>query len=204
MKQIIISEEVLQQALSDLRMYNQTNNATFFDTAYSAIESALQQQPIQEPYGYYFVDDRTKFAMPGSGFSLGSTPPTDTEGCIPLYTKPQLQQPLNESEWFALVMNAAAELEDASNCLRDIDAKHTAVSGAEYYRNAAKKALSKARQSVVECAGEVVSANCEYATVRWLRQTSSVGGGDPKNSWSWPITGDKVYLLPPIEDGTVR
>lgn len=47
-----------------------------------------------------------------------------------------------------------------------------------------------------EPAGEVVSALCDYATVRWLHQTSSVGGGDPRNSWSWPITGDKVYLAP--------
>lgn len=47
-----------------------------------------------------------------------------------------------------------------------------------------------------EPAGEVVSASCDHATVRWLHQTSSVGGGDPCNSRSWPITGDKVYLAP--------
>lgn len=50
-----------------------------------------------------------------------------------------------------------------------------------------------------EPAGEVVSASCDHATVRWLRQTSSVGGGDPCNSRSWPITGDKVYLAPQQE-----
>ena len=44
--------------------------------------------------------------------------------------------------------------------------------------------------------GRVVSANCEYATVQWLKQTSDVGGGDPKNSRSWPIAGDAVYTAP--------
>lgn len=47
-----------------------------------------------------------------------------------------------------------------------------------------------------EVAGRVYSANCEYATVQWLKQTSDVGGGDPKNSRSWPISGDAVYLAP--------
>ncbi|NBW17119.1 MAG: hypothetical protein EBR82_54995 [Caulobacteraceae bacterium] len=47
-----------------------------------------------------------------------------------------------------------------------------------------------------EPVGRVVSANCEYATVQWLRQTSEVGGGDPKNSRSWPIAGDAVYTTP--------
>lgn len=50
-----------------------------------------------------------------------------------------------------------------------------------------------------EPAGEVVSASCDHATVRWLHQTSSVGGGDPRNSRSWPITGAKVYLAPQQE-----
>ena len=45
-------------------------------------------------------------------------------------------------------------------------------------------------------AGEVVSANTQYATIKWERQTSLKGGGDPENSYSWPITGDKVYLAP--------
>lgn len=45
--------------------------------------------------------------------------------------------------------------------------------------------------------GRVVSAYCEYATVQWLKQTSDVGGGDPKNSRSWPIAGDAVYIAPP-------
>lgn len=50
---------------------------------------------------------------------------------------------------------------------------------------------------VQEPAGEVFSASCEFATVRWFRPTSQVGGGDPKNSWSWPITGDHVYVAAP-------
>lgn len=45
--------------------------------------------------------------------------------------------------------------------------------------------------------GRVISANCKYATVQWLHQTSNIGGGDPKNSRSWPIGGEDVYLSPP-------
>jgi hypothetical protein len=43
----------------------------------------------------------------------------------------------HSSAWFALVMNAAAELEDASHCLRDEDAKQVAIRGAKYYREQA-------------------------------------------------------------------
>jgi ribosomal protein L11 methylase PrmA len=39
------------------------------------------------------------------------------------------------SSWVALIMNAAAELEDAANCLRDEDAKRVAIRGANYYRD---------------------------------------------------------------------
>jgi hypothetical protein len=39
--------------------------------------------------------------------------------------------------WFALVMNAAAALEDAANCLRDQDAKRAAEGAAKHYRTAA-------------------------------------------------------------------
>ena len=43
------------------------------------------------------------------------------------------------SRWFSLVMNAAAELEDAANCLHDSDAKKNAQSAAKYYRGEAMK-----------------------------------------------------------------
>jgi hypothetical protein len=45
--------------------------------------------------------------------------------------------------------------------------------------------------------GRIYSTNGEYAVVQWLHQTSDKGGGDPKNSWSWPITGDAVYIAAP-------
>jgi hypothetical protein len=49
----------------------------------------------------------------------------------------------NASSWFALVMNAAAEIEDAANCLRDEDAKRVAMSAAKYYRDAANSLYAK-------------------------------------------------------------
>lgn len=48
----------------------------------------------------------------------------------------------SHSTWFALVMNAAAELEDASNYVHDVDAKRSAIKGAAYYREAANKLLA--------------------------------------------------------------
>ncbi|MGG4053527.1 hypothetical protein ABEW79_17950 [Delftia tsuruhatensis] len=61
-------------------------------------------------------------------------------------------------------------------------------------RGIAQRALAAAPQAPAAPSGEVISANCEFATVRWLHQTSGKGGGDPKNSYSWPITGEKVFL----------
>jgi hypothetical protein len=48
------------------------------------------------------------------------------------------QEPVSASAWWTLVMCAAAEIENASTCLRDEDAKRCAISGAKYYRDAAK------------------------------------------------------------------
>ena len=43
------------------------------------------------------------------------------------------------SRRLSLVMNVAAELEDAANCLQDSEAKKKAQCAATYYRNAAMK-----------------------------------------------------------------
>lgn len=52
--------------------------------------------------------------------------------------QPAQQGPVaTASAWFALIVNAAAELEDASHCMRDEDAKRVAIRGAKYYRDAA-------------------------------------------------------------------
>lgn len=45
--------------------------------------------------------------------------------------------------WFALVMSAAAALEDASNCLRDQDAKRAAEGAAKHCRSAANAMLEE-------------------------------------------------------------
>lgn len=54
---------------------------------------------------------------------------------------------VTNASWFSLVMNAAAELEDAAISLRDPDAKRSATSGADYYRR-------KANDFLNECAGK--------------------------------------------------
>ena len=45
---------------------------------------------------------------------------------------------LTADEKFALVMNAAASIEDAGNCLQDADARKMAEGAAEYFREAAR------------------------------------------------------------------
>ena len=42
-----------------------------------------------------------------------------------------------DAAWFSLVMNAAAEIEDAANCLQDSEAKRVAHNAAKHYRDAA-------------------------------------------------------------------
>lgn len=81
--------------------------------------------------------------QPCAGRNCGSTDPNlHSAECFEDYEKAtgmNRQEPVASSaSWFALVMNAAAELEDASHCLRDEDAKRVANSGAKYYRDAAK------------------------------------------------------------------
>ena len=48
------------------------------------------------------------------------------------------------SAWWALVMGAAASIEDAANCLRDPDAKKQADGAAKHYREAAQKLMAAA------------------------------------------------------------
>jgi hypothetical protein len=56
------------------------------------------------------------------------------------------------SAWLALVMGAAASIEDAANCLRDPDAKKQADGAAKHYREAAQKLMAAAGgQEVAEC-----------------------------------------------------
>jgi len=70
----------------------------------------------------------------------------------------------------------------------DTDADHTEQHAAYY---AIKQALEQPMQ---EPSGRVVSASCNHAVIEWSKQTSTKGGGDPKNAWSWPIGGEVVYL----------
>lgn len=46
--------------------------------------------------------------------------------------------------WWALVMGAAAALEDAANCLRDPDAEKVAEGAAKHYRDAANRMWDEA------------------------------------------------------------
>jgi hypothetical protein len=48
-----------------------------------------------------------------------------------------------EVGWWALVMNAAADIEAAANCLRDPDAKQAADGAAKHYRKAAQAMLGE-------------------------------------------------------------
>jgi hypothetical protein len=52
--------------------------------------------------------------------------------------------PADASAWWALVMGAAASIEDASNYLRDPDTKKQAEGAAKHYREAAQKLMAAA------------------------------------------------------------
>ena len=54
------------------------------------------------------------------------------------------------SAWWALVMGAAAALEDAANCLRDGDAKRAAEGAAKHYREKAKTLAPSLRHATKE------------------------------------------------------
>ena len=52
-----------------------------------------------------------------------------------------------DSYWFSLLMNCAAELETASYCMTDTEAKRVAQSGAGYYRDQARAAWQRAQRA---------------------------------------------------------
>lgn len=60
---------------------------------------------------------------------------------IPLYAS------LQNAAWWALVMGAAAALEDAANCLTDPDAKRAAEGAAKHYRTEANTLWPNAKVS---------------------------------------------------------
>ena len=91
---------------------------------------------------------------------------------------------------------ALEALEDAARCVQENYLPDQCGHDWDEQITALRAALAQQAERV-EPVGRVVSANCEYATVQWLKQTSDVGGGDPKNSRSWPIAGDAVYAAPP-------
>jgi hypothetical protein len=53
----------------------------------------------------------------------------------------RLYEQSDASAWWAMVMGAAASIEDAANCLRDPDAKKQAEGAAKHYREAAQKLM---------------------------------------------------------------
>jgi hypothetical protein len=76
----------------------------------------------------------------------------------------------------------------------DFNKQHEAFYKAQTAITAIKQALA---QQVQEPAGHVVSASLDHAVIEWSKQTSTKGGGDPRNAWSWPVGGEAVYLAPP-------
>lgn len=66
----------------------------------------------------------------------------------------QAVSPDERSHWWALVMGAAAEIEQAENCLRDPDAKRTAASGAAHYREQAQKLFAAAPEQPAPVKGK--------------------------------------------------
>ncbi len=102
------------------------------------------------------------------------------KGIASIYNTPPVRQAdsepvANASAWFALVMNAAAEIEDASYGLRDEEAKRKAISGAKHYRDAANALYTAPpqRERIVYCGcgdGIVPDDGAECGTCVSMRQ----------------------------------
>jgi hypothetical protein len=99
-----------------------TDLRTAAQQALEALESGL----LVAHHAKVLINLRAALAQQDEPKGGGNLPP-------PLQAEPVA----NASSWFALVMNAAAEIEDASHCLRDEAAKRVAISGAKHYRDAA-------------------------------------------------------------------
>lgn len=79
-----------------------------------------------------------------------------------------------DSYWFSLLMNCAAELETASYCMTDTEAKRVAQSGADYYRDQARAAWQRAQGAVPDVSAmarvlsdRVASACCVDRDDNW-------------------------------------
>ena len=53
---------------------------------------------LPEPFGYFFRESLAKFAYPGSGFSIGSTPPENADEITPLYSESQVKSLLTQAD----------------------------------------------------------------------------------------------------------
>jgi len=76
-----------------------------------------------------------------------------------------------DAGWFALVMGAAASLEDAENCLRDPDARRAAKGAAKHYRKAANAMWSQPVEAPAEswCTPGAVPVEArEPITAAWV------------------------------------
>jgi len=89
-----------------------------------------------------------------NGVKVWAYPGTDPEQLVKAWQE-QMKRPANaykiasarpvgvperqDAAWWALVMGAAASIEDAANCLRDPAAKKQAEGAAKHYREAAQK-----------------------------------------------------------------
>lgn len=98
------------------------------------------------------------------------------------------------SAWWALVMGAAASIEDAANCLRDSDAKKQADGAAKHYREAAQKLIAargvkvpitaetvkqlstETDRSLMQCKQALVAANGDLEVARVSLRTSNLAG----------------------------
>lgn len=75
--------------------------------------------------------------------------------------------------WFALAMNAAADLEDAANCLRDSDAKAAALGAAKHVRISCNALWDAQTKAVTPQPGRISPEH--LAQEAWLSHGYGVG-----------------------------
>lgn len=100
-----------------------------------------------------------------------------------------------EGQWWVSELDSIAMYADGQSMVVTHDLKR-AVAVVHHMLRAAQKGQPV---KLPEPDGEIYTSQLDYATVHWLRQTSETGGGDPRNSYSWPITQDRVYLASTVQ-----
>jgi hypothetical protein len=96
-----------EQALSDLRMYVQTDNGTFFDNACSTLEAALAEPEQSEPVAWMHEDE-----LPESYPYDLMYPHSKVDGVrmFPVFAAPPRREPLSDKTLWEMWVESPSDV----------------------------------------------------------------------------------------------